>query len=191
MSTTAVFAELLVGGLQTLVWLTLLVMIVLGPSVLGPLAEAPSLSVIGVVAIAYPIGVLFDRVWDLLLKLLLIERWVEKRAKRSAGVKVLEEEDEFLSTRRMILQSDPRVPVDVIHYNRSRMRVARASMFNVLLITVGALLLATVRFQHMKIIILVLAVGLLLLFASAVAYYDLKKSYYVFMKLLSAPDTAK
>jgi hypothetical protein len=186
-STTALFAELLVGGLQTLVWLTLLVMIVLGPSVLGFLGEAPSFSVIGVLAIAYPLGVLFDRVWDLLLKLLLIERWVEKRAKRSAGVKVLNGEDEFLATRRMILQSDPRVPVDVIHYNRSRMRVARASMFNILLITITGLLLAVVHFQHMRIIVLIVLVGLLLLSASAVAYYDLKKSYYVFMKLLSAP----
>lgn len=191
MSTTAVFAELLVGGLQTLAWLGLVVMLILGPSSFQSVTKAPYLSVIGIVAIAYPVGVLFDRVWDLLLKRLGIEGWLEDVTKESARAELSEQKDEFFQTRIKILRSDPKIAVDVIHYNRSRMRVARASMFNMLLITVTAFVAAVVHFPHTRVIVLIGVIGGLVFSVSGVAYYDLKKSYYVFLGLLSLGETQR
>ena len=76
MGTTALFAELVVGGVLTLTWMLLLAMTALGPFRFTPLPEiSPTLTAGLLFAVAYALGVIFDRVWDFLLDVTGLQIW--------------------------------------------------------------------------------------------------------------------
>src|SRR5450755_716750 len=76
MGTTALFAELVVGGVLTLTWMSLLAMTALGPFRFTPLLEIPPTLTAGLLfAVAFALGVVFDRVWDLLLDMSGLQVW--------------------------------------------------------------------------------------------------------------------
>lgn len=79
MDTTPIFAEILIIGLEALVWIVLAVATIVGPGALdvGPLASNEGLAVLLVVAAAYALGVAFDRAADSFL--LLVDPWVDYR----------------------------------------------------------------------------------------------------------------
>ncbi|MFQ5964764.1 MAG: hypothetical protein ACE5KZ_10825 [Candidatus Scalinduaceae bacterium] len=179
MNTTAIFAELVIGGLQTLTWLSLIGMTVLGPKTFSPIINAPSVSVVIIVAISYGLGVVFDRIWDFILDKSGLDDHIKAPAKSSTAAREAKTEDEFHTTRQKIFSADPKMAVEFVNYNRSRMRVARSSVFNFALITItGLILLGVYCGIKTKAFIFVGAGGTLLTVACGMAYYDLRKSYY-------------
>jgi hypothetical protein len=190
MSTTAVFAELLVGGLQTLTWMTLITLTVFGPVDPGILTNTPLLSTFFIIATCYGLGVIFDRVWDIVLDETGLNSWIGRMAKSRA---VATTEDVFGKFRRNIFGKDAKTAADFANYNRSRLRVARCSVFNFGLITISSLVFVSVHYggPATKIFAFLAMAGLLVTVASAVAFYDLRKSYYRALRMLSPPESAE
>jgi hypothetical protein len=131
MGTTALFAELVVGGLLTLTWLALTVATVLGPSRFTSITDAPAVAAGLVLAVAYALGVVFDRVWDWVLDATGLQKWLRYRPQVADTAADRQ--------RQKVYGADPKLAVEFISYHRSRMRVARASLFNFALITVSGL----------------------------------------------------
>jgi hypothetical protein len=173
MGTTALFAELLVGGILTLTWIALLAMTFLGPSRVTPLLAGSPLTTGLFLALAYALGVVFDRVWDALLDVKGFQGWLRHRTGPSEKVRAAEE------LRRNVFGKDAKIAAEFVNYHRSRMRVARASLFNFALITVSGMALLAVRFGGIGTAEFTLAgvAGGLLCSASALAFYELARNY--------------
>jgi hypothetical protein len=114
MGTTALFAELVVGGLLTLTWIALSVMTFLGPSRLAPLADSSPVAAAFLLAVAYALGVVFDRVWDWLLDATGLQRWLRAR-RRDVQDSATDRQ------RRRVYGGDPKTAVEFVNYHRSRM----------------------------------------------------------------------
>ena len=172
MSTTAIFAELVVGGLQSLAWLLLLVMVVLGVPASIPTAGSWPVDAGIVLSVAYTFGVLFDRLWDVILSMTRIDQFV-RRSNRAIQLTQMDLQ------RRRIFNRDAAVAAEFVNYNRCRMRVARASMFNFILITVFACILAFQLDQQLGsgAWIVIALVGLGLTGVAIVAYVSLSRTY--------------
>lgn len=140
MGTTALFAELVVGGILSLAWIILLIMTAVGPSRVTPLLDSSSLTAGLCLALAYSLGVVFDRVWDFLLDVSGLQSWIRGL---NQTPKPISKSD---LQRRRLFGADPKTAVDFVNYHRSRMRVARASFFNFVLITLSGLSLLAVRY---------------------------------------------
>jgi hypothetical protein len=171
MNMTGVVAELVVGGLQSLIWLTFVAMTIFGPTqVAGVLEKNSSLSAVFLVALSYALGVVFDRVWDSLLEITGVDALIRKGAKT---------ETEGDRVRAKIFGSDPKNAVAFVEYNRSRMRVARASFFNFLLITITAYVLIAIHCGCgvTKEGLGVICGGSVLCVAAAWAYCNLRRTY--------------
>lgn len=173
MGTTALFAELVVGGVLTLTWMVLFAMTALGPSRLAFLLEGSYLLAGFFMAVAYALGVVFDRVWDFLLDVTGLQKWFRGRSEISAKVSTGDRK------RRQVYGADPKTAAEFVNYHRSRMRVARASLFNFVLITASGLSLLAVRYGGVGTteFALAAAAGGVLCAASALALRDLCRSY--------------
>lgn len=140
MSTTSLFIELLVVGIQATVWCALLVCTLSGyewvKALPGSLNNWAAPASVLYLAFAYTLGIIVDRLADLLLmesSPISPYRWLKDRpwAKES-------------------MESDPGPRMVVLHYHgkvadllefiRSRMRVVRPTTLNCLLITVTSIL---------------------------------------------------
>ncbi len=117
MSTTAIFAELLVIGLLALLGLAVVLASLFGipPAALGQLKDVVIPGTVGVLAVAYPVGIGVDRIADSIGKRL-DERWF------APSLPIPEQEMRF----RVWGAGQPRV-VDFLDYARSRRTVARAT----------------------------------------------------------------
>jgi len=180
MKTTAIFAELLVGGLLATTWLLLLVMAVAGPD-----ETITALRQLGVgvgmlgLAYAYTSGVVLDRLW---------KRLTAGKSK-TIKARVFGEEDPQ-AVRRLVTQAWVEVGRDETHtnwvnYMQSRMRVARAGFFNMILITAAALLLILWQYEGIGsgIFWLVAVVGSWLSRVCWQAFEGLREDYYQTLKL--------
>jgi hypothetical protein len=141
MSTTALFAEILLVGCQALVWLLLFCAAVLGPEPSGKsfawvLAVNPALTLPVGLALAYAVGILVDRGADSLLEAR-ERRWRDEcmQALRARHPDVGAKARSFGQIRLMILRDSKNVGQD-LEYIRSRIRIARASVLNLPLICV-------------------------------------------------------
>jgi hypothetical protein len=124
MTTTAVFAEILVGGIGALIWVVLIALSIARPSTADAAAffshkdwAAPALPLL--LAVAYALGIIVDRVADSLFR-----KAVRKAHKES-------------KTRLRVLARGDKV-TDFIEYIRSRLRIARVTTLNLILITLTA-----------------------------------------------------
>jgi hypothetical protein len=183
MGTTALFAELVVGGLLTLTWIILFALAALGIDRAIPTWTTSPLVVGFLLAVAYALGVVFDRLWDWTLDVTGLQKWVRTRPKGAVDT-------DLDRQRRRVFGADPKVAAEFINYHRSRMRVARASLFNFALITAGGLTLVGVRFggvwttEFATIGIL----GALLTIASVLALKNLGRTHDRVLEIVSAED---
>lgn len=171
MGTTAVVAELFVGGVQTLTWLGLIAATVFGPDALWRLAKDPpaALSALALAA-AYALGVVFDRLWDSAM-----DWWKGDEAKKHCP-KPITRTDEL---RREVYGVDPGAAAELVNYTRSRMRVTRASFFNGALITASGLAFLILRIESVRPwqCTLAAAAGLLFCWACGFAHEKLRCTY--------------
>ena len=111
MGTTALFAELVVGGVLTLTWIFILAMTALGPSRFTPLLEIPPTLTAGLLfAVAYALGVVFDRVWDLLLDVTGLQVWFR------GGIQTTIPVSESERKRRRVYGADAKTAVEFVNY---------------------------------------------------------------------------
>jgi hypothetical protein len=139
MTTTAIFAEILVVGLQAMVWLALLCLFVAdlnGFQVRGIAArlngakEWAPLITIFVLGFAYTCGIIVDRLADS------IQSSIEKKFSTKT------KPDESIPEKRLrVMKKAPEI-TKLLEYIRSRRRIARSTSLNLLLTTVAAALLA-------------------------------------------------
>lgn len=184
MSTTALFAELVVGGILTLTWIGISAMTVVGSPQITRLFGGSSITVGILLALAYALGVVFDRVWDFLLDITGVQQWLRGR---SGPVEMQTENDRL---RRRLFLADAKAAVDFVDYHRSRMRVARASVFNFGLITVSGMCFLAVRCGGVCTVEFALAGlgGVGLCGASGLALWKLTRSHDRVLRIVSSGD---
>ncbi|MCB1196531.1 hypothetical protein KDK77_10140, partial [bacterium] len=123
MNGAALFVELLVGGVQVVVWVAVLALASVSPDRLMSVLTSHSIeNSIVLMSAAYTLGVVFDRVWDALLSP------VDKRI-RSAFFADPEQAHRI----RILLFSGDAVRVQFVEYIRSRIRITRYTVCNALI----------------------------------------------------------
>lgn len=139
MTTTILFAELIIIGLQVLVWLSLLVLIALPSAQYLPADvdkwHAPLTA--AVLALSYTLGTVFDRLFDSLFS-----RWNEK-----LKVQVIPNPDVPIVVMRYTAALGNEDLNRLLEYTRSRMRIARATTVNAPLIAATLSTFLWVRLQ--------------------------------------------
>lgn len=150
MGTTALFAELLVIGLGAVLWATLFLAIALGINAFDFKMFSSPLALVGLLSMAYMLGIVVDRFADGLLK---------PSAKRIRSRQYQEHLD-FQNDREYVYQHT--ALRQSFEYGRSRLRVARGWFINSILITAGLLLhLSTSRVRFVELVVVVVGGGLL------------------------------
>jgi hypothetical protein len=141
MATTAIFAEILIVGLQATVWVALLVITILGPRQidLAKLTDWSTLITAFVLAIAYTLGIVVDRVTDSVF-----DPWDQAVRKDNLSASL-----PSVHRMRLCIMSEGAGVAAFLDYVRSRVRIARSTAFNVALIISAAILLQVTRPEMM------------------------------------------
>jgi len=175
MNTTAIFAEILVIGLQAVVWLSLVILSISGvPSVdrqaLGEvLPKWTALLVLFSTVIAYSLGIIIDRIADSLFHRL------------DLGIRARRVRSSLPSPARMRLHilAQNEGMARFLDYIRSRLRIARSTCLNVMLITLAAAVFLVTRTSAGRPeVTLVIAAGLVLFLAAFYAWRRISWTYY-------------
>lgn len=139
MSTTTAFVELLIIGMQALVWITLLMGALFGlqwtTELITAFEKAEALTTVGVLGFAYFMGILMDEFFEFL-----IDPWARRIRK---GVR--EEGSPELWTMEAYVFGHAESAIRKMEYVRSRVRICRSSTFNIALATVFALVFFETR----------------------------------------------
>lgn len=189
MTSTTIFAEILVVGLQAAIWLGLLLLLIAdfkGGNIEAVLRlmtsfkEWAALITAFMLGLAYALGIIVDRLADSASSLLEKQIYPEKKRREKA----LEElrKDGFsvelpssVGLRRLRVMSANPEMTKFLEYIRSRMRIARSTSFNLIPLTLVAVLLA--RHQNYLWLLILLA-GLVLLAVSIYVSLRISDSYY-------------
>ena len=174
MNTTNIFVELVVIGFHSLFGIGIIVLALAGYRNLDTEKLLTINLALPVLALAYILGILIDRVSDRI--------FISQDYKmRPSGSK--EDLPSFLTMRYYILHKSSDIYAQ-LEYIRSRLRIARASIFNFILLTIASLLFVWLQFgksypaQHLFIVsIIILIIGAVLTIASYQSWIGLVKSY--------------
>ena len=145
MSSTAMFVEILIIGIQTAIGITICLITCCGSTwiseILIHVKNWESLITIILLAIIYTVGIIVDRIGDsfflfvnpkrILQKNLWIQQWIEQ-AHTDIRIKILAQEGQ-VST--------------LIDYIRSRIRILRATSLNIVMITISIVAYIVIRLQ--------------------------------------------
>lgn len=175
MNTTLLFVELLITGIQSMVWVSLLVLTVFGYEWLAVLTSKilTDFSVIVtsiLISFAYSLGVIFDRVSDHFFH----------NIGKAIGKQEFPEADKPISVIRFNLGKDNPHLNTQIEYTRTRIRISRSSSLNIGLITIFAILFVLFQVSvslKFGIIIFILLFGGVLSVGSFLAWKELSSVY--------------
>jgi hypothetical protein len=174
MSTTALFIELLITGLQSTIWLTLLILSFLGFDWINPerLRGFEIMMATILLPIVYPTGVFVDYLADQLFR-----RW-ELKIRESFIL------DKTQTALKLLMQTkDPSLAAH-FGYIRSRIRISRSSALNFALITVTSVIFTITwcrdlpRFPFWRVILLEIALGASLAVLAALAWRHINRSFF-------------
>jgi hypothetical protein len=177
MNTTMLFAEIIVIGLQSFVWILFLVLSVFGTNWITIISVAlkdwQAFIAIIFVPIIYTLGIIIDRLSDILT-----DPWNERIKKQIIG------NTEYPSTvmRFALGQNNPTLNMQ-LEYTRTRMRIMRASAINFALTTVFILTYISSRLtglpskEEVMYIVFVLIAGILLVVSSLHVWRSLLKDH--------------
>lgn len=181
MSTTLLFVEILLIGLQSAVWIIFLVLVLWGNDFLK-LLENVWLSdiniAIGLIIISflYTIGIFVDRLADTIF-----ERWYS-----SLKNKIFPNRKTPTQKMRFELSKSNPELANNMYYARSRIRIARASAINFLLITILSLIYVITRFpvsaSRNTLAIYIIIIGALLTTSIIWAWKKLSVSFLYYLK---------
>jgi hypothetical protein len=164
MNTTNIFVELVVVGFHALIWIALMVVALVGYQNVD-LEKLLSVNLaLPILAMTYILGILVDRVADFIF------------IKQDTKMRPVDEDtnlpQSFLKMRYYILNKSSDIYAQ-LEYTRSRLRIARASVFNFALMTIAGLLF--IWFQAGK--FLSIRNLIILTYASYQSWIGLIKSY--------------
>ena len=183
MNTTAVFVELLIGGIQAFVWISLLLVSFTGYNwvivVIQYLEKWETLITVVIFAIWYTTGIIVDRFSRLLFiffkpskilrKIKLVERYLNRGTDSSSRLEL------FVKTGKAL---------DYLEYFRSRGRIIRLTIFNLLLITISAIIFVITRCNELgcasnqgNLVLIILGIGLALIIITSIASAVLELAY--------------
>ena len=176
MNTTAMVIEILIVGLQTVVWLTLIVLTIFGYKwvPLETLEKWSGPIVLFIIGMSYTLGILFDRLWDFLL---------HKSDKKIRAEYFNDSRPSLHDVRATVFSSSERM-ARFIDYIRSRMRIGRASTGNFCLITINSLLFVLIRLSGLensikfRLLVFISALGASLILLSLYGWKKLIRTYY-------------
>ncbi|RJP61392.1 MAG: hypothetical protein C4541_01960 [Candidatus Auribacter fodinae] len=173
MNTTALFVELLVGGVQSLVWICLISLFWFEPVRIVALLKQESIASSAILLMfAYALGVIFDRVWDVLLKP--VDHHIRKT--------MISDLDKLLGIRSRLFAQDSS-HIMFVEYIRTRMRVSRATLCNSLLTALCALLLRVCYIEENWVEYIVFASSVIAI-VSFHAFMDITVTYYRTLSLI-------
>jgi len=139
MSTTTVFVELLIVGLESLVWLVLLVSSLFGvdwvPTIIIAFEKADVFATVAVIGLAYVVGIVVDEICEWL-----IEPWAKRLRDSVQGDTELE-----VWGMQAYVFSHSEGATSQLGYMRSRLRILRSSIFNTVLVVVLGLVFLWTR----------------------------------------------
>jgi len=170
MVTTAVVAEIVVAGLQALTWLALLVLAIFGTDWVDVAVVSDWVVPITLlmVAAAYMLGVLIDRLADDLALRGLDRVWPVRPVDKPADI---------VRMRMELLAKDDGV-ARFLDYQRSRMRIARVTLLNLLLLIPSLTAFLVVRVEPRTwVVVLVAALILAAAVATASVYRTIECAY--------------
>lgn len=175
MKTTAIFAELLIVGLQAIVWLIFAGLVffevsTIDTTLFNTLKSWAALITIFVLSLSYVIGVIIDRVADSLFN------HVDKKLRE----KYLVKSNQSVADMRLYIMSKNEGVTDFLDYVRSRLRLARSTVLNVILIIffVALWYFTSSKFESNSIIIFLLSFGIPLLTLTIFTWFRISKTYY-------------
>jgi 8-oxo-dGTP pyrophosphatase MutT (NUDIX family) len=188
MSTTAIVAEILIVGLQTLGCIAAAVLLLAGDQ---PLAQATAAWVASIpswkdllplitvllLAAAYSVGILIDRIADMLDDLAheLVKRMLRASPARRAGWIV---DGRRVRQKRMEVMHKSGEVTKFLEYQRSRLRIARATWINVALFTALLLVLSvTGRTRPDVPTALMLLLATIVLLLSFIVWYYMDRTF--------------
>lgn len=182
MSTTSILVEILIIGMQAVIWVALLVLSLFGYRWLPDAAVSikgwePVVSIFGL-GLCYCLGIFVDRAADCLTVLyhpgdtLLRFAWIKRHADAA-----------HRDIRMQVLCADNRAGEFLAHI-RSRIRIARATSVNLLICTLATVVFLAARTAHGSALVLgcVALVGIVLSLLSVVGLGVLEVTYYTRLK---------
>ena len=181
MNTTLLFAELLITGLHTGLWLLLLALNIFGLDWLQSLlskgvSEWATAILVSLLAVFYIFGIVFDRFADFVFF-----RWDKKIRE-----KIIPNAPLRINVMRFQLAKDNEYLNRQFEYTRSRMRIVRAATLNFAISTILLLLLIILKTpdssEKIGYILVSSIIGILLTFGSIFAWYKLTQSYFKLVK---------
>jgi hypothetical protein len=174
MSTTALFIELLITGVQAAIWLILFILCLLGFDWINPERlkgfEAPL--AVALLSIFYPAGVFIDNLADRLFR-----PW-ELKIREAYNLKKTQ------TALTLLMQTKDQSLASHFAYIRSRIRISRSSAFNFALMTIAGVtftasrLRGVQRFPFWRTLLLEILIGLLLTALAALAWRQINHSFF-------------
>ncbi|SRR5260221_8195813 len=179
MSTTVIFAEILIVGLQALIWIALMILSFFGVDFLSHssftnLSQWVQLIIVFVLAIAYTVGIFVDRISDSIFNL------QDKTLRKT----YLSDDLPSVSKMRIYIMSQNSTVNKYIDYIRSRARIARSTAFNLVFIEFFLLVLYSSKLTSKINSNLIFVISLLLLAALVTAAYSWKRISRTYYKRL-------
>jgi hypothetical protein len=180
-ATTAVFVEILIIGLEAIVWIALAVAVLFGvPRVeAGAMSGWEALVTLALLAAAYVVGIFVDRVADGLWTT--FRRFIAlgpHKASRGDGRRLHEGAKPRVSVKRMTVMMSEDAANEFLEYQRSRFRIARATVLNLVIgVPVGAAYAIREPNHSPTAAIAVIAVGAALTFICIYATTRIQRAY--------------
>jgi len=176
MATTAIFAEILIIGFQAIVWLALASVTILGTQCVdvSVLKGWESLITLFVLAIAYALGIVVDRTADS----------VFHPFDRKLRKKYIPDSLPPVSEMRLQIMSESEGMAKFLDYVRSRVRIARSTALNLVLIICTFVLLSVTRrtisgsLSKVNFLAATVVVGAVVLTLTVFAWARITKTYY-------------
>lgn len=165
MSTTAIFVEILIIGIQSVIWMSLFVLGVVGYDWIRTtyidLDGWTNLVVVVLLALFYTLGIIIDRLADLFFMLIQPKKLLLK------GKLLQRMFQQAQSDARMEVLLQERRAIEFLGYARSRIRIVRATLLNLFFGIVAALFFILKRIDVLGgipkqgLVLVVLIVGIL------------------------------
>lgn len=174
MNTTNIFVELVVIGFHTLIGIAIIVFGLTGYQNMDVEKLLTINLALPALALAYILGILIDRISD---RIFIVKDYKMRRANNK------EDLSSFLTMRFYILYTSKDIYTQ-LEYIRSRMRIARASVFNFILTAIASLIFVWLQFENslttqslMIICIVMLILGTILTYISCQSWVGLVQNY--------------
>lgn len=174
MSTTAIFVELLLTGLQAAIWLSLVILSVLGFDWIHPerLKGFEAMLTVLLLPIVYPLGVLVDYLADQLFRkweLKIRAEWIQ---------------DQTQTALKLLIQTKDPALATLLSYFKSRIRISRSSALNFALITIMSVAFTIIRcravtgFPFWRTLLLEILLGAALTGLAMMSWHGINRTFF-------------